>query len=86
MFAENLYGGSGKKITPEASVASSSGSKFQSYAQAKTDAKKSGDVIIANNNNNNGSQAAPAQQTASSGAPSPYDNELAKILFAEMTL
>ena len=86
MFAENLYGGSGKKITPETSVASSSGSKFQSYAQAKTDAKKSGDVIIANNNNNNGSQAAPAQQTASSGAPSPYDNELAKILFAEMTL
>ena len=56
-------------------------------AQANIDAKKSGDIIIAgNNNNNNSSQPAPAQQTASVGGPSPYDSELARILFTPMTL
>ena len=95
IFAENLYGGSGKKIAPGTSIASaqkpipSSGSKFQSYAQAKIDAdKKSGDVNVVNsgNNNNNSSQPAPAQQTASAGAPSPYDRSLVDIVFKDWAI
>jgi hypothetical protein len=56
-------------------------------AQANIDAKKSGDVIIANNNNNNNSsQPAPAQQTASAGAPSPYDRSLVDIVFKDWAI